>query len=197
MKKLSENIARKNFKEKLQEHQAKIYNEKFAEEFDVSQIKPTENGWWKCDYCMGKNSFLFYCELVTHWKEICPKVSEAYKKSPKINTILSQAFGTLSAKEIIERDIILSNHGWICQICPKAIKYDYKFQLLEHWLEYHIKDEEKYKMCQWCMEFVDSSFDYQKVSLISIESKIDRCKSNGKFTKLVQCWSLKNERSVF
>ena len=76
------------------------------------------------------------------------------------------SYSLFSAKEIVERDIILANDGWTCHLCPSEnLKFDHKFQLVTHWHENHTdKEMYTYEMCQWCMEVFDSPTNSMKVS---------------------------------
>ena len=112
-----------------------------------------ENGWWMCSSCPKQKMFLFFFELVTHWTEFHENAASFVR------------FGAATAKEIIERDVILANNGWKCYLCSEETKFEHKFQLVSHWHEKHSQAKHTYEMCQWCMEVFDCPTNSMKVSL--------------------------------
>ena len=97
--------------------------------------------------------FLFFFELVTHWTEFHENAASFVR------------FGAATAKEIIERDVILASNGWKCYLCSEETKFEHKFQLVSHWHEKHSQAKHTYEMCQWCMEVFDCPTNSMKVSL--------------------------------
>ena len=100
-------------------------------------MRPKENGWYKCNQCTDNSTFLFHFELLAHWRE-------NHGNFPIFNEN-----GITSSEELIERDNNLAKNGWICQMCPSATEnFDYKFQLINHWYNQHLKEDNEYKMCR-------------------------------------------------
>ena len=100
-------------------------------------MRPKENGWYKCNQCTDKSTFLFHFELLAHWRE------------NHGNFPISNENGITSSEELIERDNNLAKNGWICQMCPSATEnFDYKVQLVNHWYNQHLKEDNEYTMCR-------------------------------------------------
>ena len=107
--------------------------------------KPNDNGWWSCNSCSSQY-FLFFFELVAHWREF-----HGHKSN-----FLKYHYEKMTYEKQIERDNCLAKDNWMCQVCEYGEKFDHKFQLVSHWFKNHSNSEVTYEVCQWCSELFTS-----------------------------------------
>ena len=99
--------------------------------------------------CSSQNMFLYFFELVAHWREIHDFNSH----------LLWYHYDALTLEEHKQRDANLVKNSWSCQVCESGEKYYFKFQLASHWIENHSNPEVTYEVCQWCSEiFVNTVY---------------------------------------
>ena len=110
--------------------------------------------------CSSQNIFLYFFELVAHWREVHDFNSH----------LLWYHYDALTLEEHKERDSNLVKNSWSCQVCESGEKYDFKFQLASHWIENHSNPEVTYEVCQWCSEIFVNTVYSGRVCLVFIYS---------------------------
>ena len=99
--------------------------------------KPGNDGWISCEHCPEKK-FLFTFELLEHMTDF--------------HTGVQYATYPLTTEELIAKDVKLAESKFKCAMCDNPSEYQYKSQLIKHWLDTHGKNDYVYDACQWCME---------------------------------------------
>lgn len=123
-------------------------------------MKTKENGWYSCSYCPNESSFLYFFEIMAHYREIhglqtlLPNSRERTKYDKPMTPM---DFNTRENK--------LSESGWTCQICNNRKEFKHKFELVTHWLHSHSIQYVIYEACQWCSELFISTESSAKVML--------------------------------
>ena len=135
----------------------KVDNALMNSEMDM---KPKENGWYSCSNCPNESSFLYFFEIMSHYREIhgiqtlLPNSRERTKYDKPMTPMDFNA-----------REKKLSDSGWTCQICNNGKEFKHKFELVTHWLHSHSIQYVIYEACQWCSELFISTDSSAKVRL--------------------------------
>ena len=125
---------------------------------EIICAKPKQNGWWSCDSCPSQN-FLFFFELIAHWREY-----HNFDSNVDINTS-KYHYEKMTIENQIERDTNLAKDNWTCHACEYGEKFEHKFQLVNHWHKQHSNQEIMYEVCQWCSELFTSPDSCKTVSI--------------------------------
>ena len=135
----------------------KVDNALMKSEMD---IKPKENGWYSCSYCSNESSFLYFFEIMAHYREIhglqtlLPNSRERAKCEKPMTPM-----------DFKTREKKLSESCWTCRICNDGKEFKHKFELVTHWLHSHSIQYVIYEACQWCSELFISTDSSAKVRL--------------------------------
>ena len=127
---------------------------------EIMDMKPKENGWYSCSHCPNKSSFLYFFEIMAHYREIhglqtlLPNSKERMKYEKPMTPM-----------DFNIREKKLSESGWTCQICNNGKEFKHKFEFVTHWLHSHSIQYVIYEACQLCSELFISTDSSAKVRL--------------------------------
>ena len=136
---------------------------------EIMVMKPKENGWYSCRYCPNESSFLYFFEILAHYREIHglqTLLPNSRERTTYDKLYLQRSLDkSMTPMDFNTREKKLLESGWTCQICNNGKKFKHKFELVTHWLHSHAIQYVIYEACQWCSELFISTDSSAKVRL--------------------------------